>query len=438
MKSILKDGSRTCVLFAIYFVLGLLIYPSNGYSTISNAPRISYKITKDSSSNFWAINLDVKEKSKQLPMLIIPYSKDSWFSTQDYPEKNIEGLTCDYTTECNIFGSEENEKSISFFNYTIKGIAANLRPDPISFSSFFNISSLSQSIKPTELPPINPPAKVIGGLGLGWDIIPDGTSFLHSFIGLENYIAGIYLSQNEFDITSELMVGDYNPAFAENVQNNYTIAVKNQTRWSISFNLIMDSNGNNYPMGKINETIFDPNLDFIGIPDTVYDGFIKSFIENNDLNCTIDIDKKAFPDCECDEKKIFPTIYFQFGNQNLVFPPKLYIERGVNCTLLFGSTSFRNVNQEFNTFWVFGSPVMTYYYTILNFTDAKFQIILTKAKSLEDKSNWYLTLGIIAIIVCGVGLIACFVIFGNRGKSLKSETLHNQIENENEEKLLLT
>ena len=436
----MKDILRVCI--TIFIILNIQIsisLPANEdyFNLASKVPRISYKLKKDSGSKFWIINLDFNQETKQLPMMIIPYTKESWFSTRDYPEKNIKALICDLSTECNIFGSQENEDTMSFFNYSIKGRAANLRPDPDSYSSFFNITSLSETIKPEELPQINPPMTIMGGLGFGWDHVPDGTSFFHSFVNLDNYVAGIYLSINEFDVTSELMIGDYNDAFAENIKRNYTIPVKNETRWSIGLNTdssITDNNGNNYFTKGMNEIIFDPNLDFIGIPDIIYQEFFTNFTQFNNLSCSSG--EKAFPVCECDETKLFPTIYFHFSNQNVAFPPKLYVERGAKCTLLIGSTKFRNVGKELENVWVFGSPVMIYYYTIFNFNYPNFQIILTKTKPLEDKTKWYLIVGIIAIFVCGTGFVAWFIICRNKKSLTKSEALSNQDEGKNEEKLL--
>jgi len=404
-------------------LFGCLVYLISASFT-----RISYKIIQ-SSDPFWIVEINANERTEEIPMMIIPYSKDSWFSPEDSDEKNIEALVCDSSTACNILNSNVGDETINYLNYTLKGASANLQAYPNAYTEFFNLTQATKSS--IDSFSMKVPLQVVGGLGLGINDNPGETSFLRGFKELDNYIASIYLSQNNFDITSELLIGDYNQAFIEDIGRNFTIPVQDKSQWSLSFSMVADNTGHEYNVSFSEQqpsAILDPNLNYIGIPDSIYSTFLQNFTTNNSLSCSNDT---LFPVCQCEDTKVFPLIYFRFGQVNLVFPPDLYVKKeGSNCTLLIGSTKVVKAVSAFQNVWVFGSPVLTYYYTMFDFNSPNYQIIFTKAKIFERNNRWYIILGASAFVVLLAGILAGLSLLKGR-KQYQVETL---IENEENKK----
>jgi len=396
-------------------LFGCLIYLISASFT-----RISYKVMKDPKSLFWIVNINANERTEEIPMLLLPYSKDSWFSSNDNSDKNIEALVCDSSTACNILATAPDGDKTDYLNYTIQAqSSANLQAYPNAYTQFFNLTQADQSS--TDKFPMKVPRKVVGGLGLGIDgLNEEKSSFFQGFKDLDNYVAGIYLSQDNFDITSELLIGDYNQAFIQDIGRNFTINVKDNARWSLSFSSLSDNTGHTYDVPESQSSvILDPNLNYIGIPDSLYASFLQNFTENNKLTCSTD---PLFPVCDCDNLDVFPLLFLKFDQVNFILPPELYVQRGQACKLLIGSTQQVKVTQSFENFWVFGSPVLTYYYTMFNFNYPNSQLIFTKAKIFERNSRWYIIIGASSLVVVLAGVIAGLSLLKGK-KQYQAETV---------------
>lgn len=437
------------LLLSILYVI--FPYPTNAFSLFdpktelskykvdfTSAPRPSYKITKDSSSAFWIVDLSVQEETYEFPFLILPYTTISWIFNSTDTVNNIAGINCNDLSVCLDITIDGSDNSTNFFNYTLGGTPGFMQAYPTDYTTFFSIDLTPQA------PPLNPPLTINGGLGLGidpsqsyTDVVPP--PFLQSFYDLENYVAGIYLSEDNFDATSELLVGDYNPAFIEIDGYNTTITGVNSLSWSFSITTITDINGSVYYDSAVsfnvtngtntNQVIFDPNYNAIGIPDPVYTTFLATYMNKTGLNCT---NVLAFPTCSCTGYDDFPTLQFNYGpspNQSVAIPADLYVQIVDNntCTLLISDINDYAVTQTFNTSWIFGSPVMTYYYTVLDWNNGNFQITLFKTPTFIKSTKWYIMLGAISAVVFVVGLIACFLIIKDRKQGLE-EPLVSSVE----------
>ena len=387
-------------------------------TTLTNIPRASYKLKKDDSSSFWTVQLNIQEETKEVPMLILFYSNSSWFSVSS-TSSNIDSYDCDISSSCMIYDSPDPQ-NVAYLTYNISGVAATLQAFPTSYTIPFNASAVSNtSTVPT------PPIKIYGGLGLGLSNTPGYTSFLQSFINLDKNLAGLYLSLNNFDVTSELIVGDYNPNFFDPDDQNITLDVIDEYTWTVQFDTLTDSIIKSAKETKTDYNItgyitFDPNSDFIGVPTLLYDTFLSNLTSKLEQTCTSSRNK---PTCDCSSNTSFPTLQYTTGNQTILIPSEAYVQTGVECTLQFVANNESGIIDAFSDNWIFGAPVMTYYYTIMDFGQSPSQITLVKAQTFESNTKWYLILGIITAVVLIAGLIACLSILRSKKTEQFNEPL---------------
>jgi len=182
------------------------------------------------------------------------------------------------------------------------------------------------------------------------------------------------------DEKSQIKFGGYDQSKIASGKSFQTFPIANPEFWSLPLKSLIIGDST-VPVQAVN-ILPSTTYTNIGVPEDDFKLLISEF-KKRDITCEL-VENFADYICPCPQSNltIFPEIGFNIDDQTLVIPNTVYMSvlavnikdksgnvlkrKDENCVLGFSNLPNGSFNVEFGNPWIFGTSVLSYYYTLFD------------------------------------------------------------------------